>query len=207
MKRLDLVNKKFNKLLVTGLNSIRKGNSVWDCKCDCGKSSVVSASDLKSGRIVSCGCYWYNLIKTRVSPSKGRKMSDATKKLMGERHKGKSYPGWKMPQHAIDKMKLIIGEKKASWKGGISYQKYPREFNRELKLLVRKRDGFICCLCKKTEEEELCKLNRVLSVNHIDYNKKNCSINNLNTLCVSCNAKVNKDRDKWTNYFKKQLCQ
>lgn len=31
-------------------------NSSWLCKCDCGKQTVVSAPNLKSGATRSCGC-------------------------------------------------------------------------------------------------------------------------------------------------------
>src|SRR3990167_985190 len=63
------------------------------------------------------------------------------------------------------------------------------------------RDNFICCLCGRTEREELEELNRVLSVNHIDFNKNNCKENNLNTLCLRCNVKICRQREFWTNYF------
>lgn len=31
--------------------------SAWNCLCDCGKMSVVTAYRLRSGRTISCGCY------------------------------------------------------------------------------------------------------------------------------------------------------
>jgi hypothetical protein len=88
-----------------------------------------------------------------------------------------------------------------NWLGGISENPYPKEFNPKLKLKIRTRDNFTCCLCGKTEREQLEELNRVLTVNHIDFNKNNCNEKNLNTLCTSCNTKINRERDYWTNYF------
>ena len=32
------------------------GKCLFKCQCDCGNEKVVSSSDLKAGRIVSCGC-------------------------------------------------------------------------------------------------------------------------------------------------------
>jgi len=95
-----------------------------------------------------------------------------------------------------------VGEKNPAWKGGLAKLKYPRIFNKTLKLKIRTRDNFICILCGKTEEEELVEFGRVLCVNHIDFNKNNCDEQNLNTLCLSCNTKINSDREKWTLYFK-----
>jgi len=52
----NLVGEKFDKLTV-----IRKGDTLnkkvlWECLCDCGKTSKVRTNDLTSGRIISCGC-------------------------------------------------------------------------------------------------------------------------------------------------------
>jgi len=88
-----------------------------------------------------------------------------------------------------------------NWKGGISNNPYPPEFNAKLKLKIRTRDNFTCVLCGRTEREELEELNRVLCVNHIDFNKNNNKESNLNTLCLRCNVKINREREYWTNYF------
>lgn len=96
---------------------------------------------------------------------------------------------------------FLAGPKNNCWKGGISKNPYPAAFNASLKLEIRSRDDFACQLCGVTELEELFRLGRSLCVNHIDFNKNNCSWWNLNTLCVSCNAKVNHDRSRWTKYF------
>ena len=96
----------------------------------------------------------------------------------------------------------MLGRNNYNWKGGISQNPYPEEFNRKLKMVIRKRDNFTCQLCGKSEEKELNERGRVLCVNHIDFNKDNCSSDNLNTLCLDCNIKINYDRGKWTNYFK-----
>lgn len=55
MKKIDLTGQKFNKLTVLEY-SHRNHNSMWKCKCECGKESVVAVSALISGRIKSCGC-------------------------------------------------------------------------------------------------------------------------------------------------------
>lgn len=40
--------------------------------------------------------------------------------------------------------------------------------------------------------------------NHIDYNKHNLSPENLVTLCKSCHAKTNFNRNYWIKYFIKK---
>ena len=93
------------------------------------------------------------------------------------------------------------GENHYNWKGGISFSPYPTEFNAKLKRKIRERDNLTCCRCGRTERQELGELNRVLSVNHIDFDKNNCQESNLNTLCLRCNVQINRNRGYWANYF------
>lgn len=48
---------KFYKLTVIAkTNRIQNKNVVWECLCDCGKTSFVMGGNLKSGGSKSCGC-------------------------------------------------------------------------------------------------------------------------------------------------------
>ncbi len=87
------------------------------------------------------------------------------------------------------------------WKDGKSFEEYPQEFTQELKDQIRKRDNYTCQNCDMIEEEHIIVLGEVLSVHHIDYNKKNCNKNNLISLCRQCNARVNFNRKYWKEYF------
>lgn len=54
---VDLTGKRFGKLVV--LNKADKnsrGEIRWLCQCDCGKTSLVTTSNLNSGNSQSCGC-------------------------------------------------------------------------------------------------------------------------------------------------------
>lgn len=88
---------------------------------------------------------------------------------------------------------------------GSSYEKYPSEFNDNLKESVRKRDDYICQNCGMTEEEHLIVYGRVIHVHHIDYNKKNNIKNNLITLCQGCNLRANCNRNYWQEFYTKKL--
>ena len=57
--RLDLANQKFN--LLTPLEPTNErghdGHSViWKCKCDCGNICYIGATNIKNGKVKSCGC-------------------------------------------------------------------------------------------------------------------------------------------------------
>jgi hypothetical protein len=79
---------------------------------------------------------------------------------------------------------------------------YPLKFNKSLKKEIRERDNFKCQCCKITEKQHLKKLNQVLIVHHIDYNKNNCDKDNLITVCLKCNTIANSNRDYWYAYYK-----
>ena len=93
----------------------------------------------------------------------------------------------------------LSGSNSSSWKGGISFEPYTPSFNQQLKDKVRVRDNFICQLCGIPELE----CGQRLDVHHIDYDKKNCRMCNLASLCRRCNVKVNFNRKEWTKYFQK----
>ena len=70
----------------------------------------------------------------------------------------------------------------------------------ELRETIRVRDNYICQECSKTELEN----NRKLSVHHIHYKKEDC-YPDLITLCGSCHAKANFNRDYWENRFMNKI--
>lgn len=118
---------------------------------------------------------------------------------------GKHYYGEDNPfygKHHTEETKQKIrfthlGENNPNWIDGRSFEPYSFEFNRQLKELIRRRDGYKCQLCGMPEIENIEKL----SIHHIDYNKENNLPDNLITLCKSCNTKVNFNRDSWEEYF------
>jgi len=99
----------------------------------------------------------------------------------------------------------MVGENNYSWQGGKSFEEYPREFNDSLKNKIRKRDNYICQNCGITEEEHIIVFGRVLDVHHIDYDKKNCKEDNLISLCISCNARANFNKDYWEEYYNNKI--
>lgn len=52
-KYRDLASQKFGRLTATR----HLGEGMWQCECECGRSSVTSSNKLINGKQVSCGCY------------------------------------------------------------------------------------------------------------------------------------------------------
>ena len=56
MKKLNLLNQRFGRLIAIEEGPRHNGRTTWKCKCDCGNEKVVLTSQLTSGRTQSCGC-------------------------------------------------------------------------------------------------------------------------------------------------------
>lgn len=55
---LKLIGQRFGRLIVTGRAKYHSqyGRRWWSCLCDCGKKTIVSSGQLRSGHTKSCGC-------------------------------------------------------------------------------------------------------------------------------------------------------
>lgn len=91
-----------------------------------------------------------------------------------------------------------LGPKSSNWKGGLSFELYSPEFNKQLKYEIRKRDKFICQFPKCRRKEN----GKAHDCHHINYIKKDSKPENLITLCFSCHMKTNGNRDYWEAYFR-----
>ena len=52
----DLTGRRFGNLTAVRRAENRNGRTCWVCRCACGAEKTVTAHDLKSGRVKSCGC-------------------------------------------------------------------------------------------------------------------------------------------------------
>ena len=81
-----------------------------------------------------------------------------------------------------------------------SYEVYDEEFSLELRNQIRKRDNYQCQICGSNEKQ------RLLTVHHIDYNKKNNRLDNLICLCGSCHGESNgEDKEYFIDRLTKNL--
>lgn len=103
-KVVDLTGQRFGRLVVLKrVNNDNCGKAQWLCQCDCDKSGenlkVVSRSNLKSGNVISCGCFqreWTINNKTTHGLKK-KKMysswSDMIRRCNDPKHKQYKYYG------------------------------------------------------------------------------------------------------------------
>ena len=107
----------------------------------------------------------------------------------------KGVSSWNKGKSLIHSGSFKSGKEHLNWQGGIAHLPYPYEFNKQLKSTIRKRDNYTCKICFKKQSL------RTFVIHHIDYNKNNNNPKNLITLCRSCHAKTNFNRDAWIRFF------
>ena len=61
-KVLDLTGQRYGRLKVIKYVGVKRTHKAYLCKCDCGTEKIITSSDLRSGRVKSCGCYKQELI-------------------------------------------------------------------------------------------------------------------------------------------------
>lgn len=150
-----------------------------------------------------------HLESTRILMSanrKGKLVAESNPNYGGlsEKHKiaiGKSKRGTKLSKETKKNMSKVrkgtrLGPDNPAWKGGTSFEPYCEVWkNIEFKEDIKRRDNYKCLnpYCRGDGSSKLV-------LHHIDYNKKNCTPNNLITICNSCNSMANKDRD-WHSFW------
>ncbi|KKK77449.1 hypothetical protein LCGC14_2853510 [marine sediment metagenome] len=107
---------------------------------------------------------------------------------------------------SVWRKKVYKGEKSPTWQGGKTYEPYGEVWlDREFKEDIKERDDYQC------QNPDCWGNSHRICLHHIDYNKENCIPSNLITLCGSCNARANVDRDRWQVWYgyllDEKLCQ
>ena len=56
--RVDMIGKRFGKLVVIALSEERgsRGQLKYECLCDCGQTKIIMGEDLRRGKVKSCRC-------------------------------------------------------------------------------------------------------------------------------------------------------
>lgn len=212
----DLMGQRFGRLIAIvpiGLN--KNGNTIWQCKCDCGSIKNILNSSLTSGRTKSCGCLrsettskrqFKNLIDMRFGMlriieyigkddkghSKWKCICDCgneTCKISSDLISGVQSCGCLL-------ITCRLGDKHWNWKGGISYEPYCPLFNDDLRRRIRLFFDNECVLCGKSTKEN----GQELSCHHVEYNKSACCDGlpvHFAALCKRCHTKTNNNRSWW----------
>ncbi len=154
----------------------RKGSTLTEAH----KANISKAT---MGRAVS--------LETRI------KLRLANKRVISPEQKAKlsrALKGRKIPPAELAKRVPRSGPRHHFWRGGRSREPYPAAFNTKFTATIRKRDGYICQVCGKSQEEN----GRALDVHHIDSDKSNLCPQNCISLCILCHARTRIDPFFWS---------
>ena len=134
-------------------------------------------------------------VKNNSEKRKGKKRTEKQKQNISEASKLKNRKITK--EHRRILSERFKGENNPNWNNGVSFEPYGIDFNKELKEFIKQRDNY-ACQCPDCEY-----LSDKLSIHHIDFNKKNNSLENLITLCINCHVKTNgkTKRNFWMHYY------
>lgn len=197
------------------------GDIIGDCACGCGGNIVYKpyyyyygipkylVGHRRKGRtketdvLIAKHSEYMKIHSPTYNPEVAKKVADSQRGvprpcMVGEKNPAKRLEvRKKISEYAKQRDRWdMLGSQNSAWLGGISFEPYSFEFNRARKGMVKSRDDFAC---------RLCGIDKKLLIHHIDYDKKNFSLENLITLCLSCNSKVNGNRAHWVRYFRDLL--
>ena len=62
-KKIEMIGRRFGRLVVIREGSSTNGHAMWICNCDCGnETNPIGGSDLRNGKVQSCGCLHKELL-------------------------------------------------------------------------------------------------------------------------------------------------
>ena len=139
-------------------------------------------------------------------PMYEKHQTEESKRQMSESSKGqipwnKDKKGCQVAWNKDKKFPEFSGKNHWNWQDGKSFEPYGLDFNRRFKESIRARDNHCCVICNKPQEE----LTELLSVHHVDYNKRNNFSQNCASLCRHDHLRTNINRKSWTLFFQSLL--
>lgn len=191
----------------------KKGDIPWNKGKKCIGYNQGRPKILETKFCISCNkeiCYTSKrcLKCYKESRKKLKKYCVDCQKLLTNTHSLRCHACENSNRWSDSKYKQLLSKKISIAHGGSGksnrasfYSEYGGKFDSSIREKVRFRDKYKCQLCGCSQLEN----GKQLDVHHIDYNKKNCDINNLIGLCHSCHAKTNINRKYWINFFKERL--
>jgi hypothetical protein len=153
------------------------------------KESREKLSQMRRGKKRNVTEKWLKAAREKGDKQKGSTLPEETKQKISESLKGRVVT----EEHRENLSKALkgkyIGENSSGWKGGVSNDPYPLEFDRNLKRKIRRRDNQTCQTCfRDAKGLKGC-------VHHRDGDKQNCTMDNLILVCIVCHGQIHATKD------------
>lgn len=210
------IGERFTKLVIVSVLPTKNGNVYWLCKCDCGKTREVTGGNLRSKRVISCGCYrrtgtdryknlqgrrfgkllvtdvYYTQITTRKSESRPKKDTAWLCKCDCGQYVYVTTARLNLGTKSCGCLRKRSGPDNPKWNPDAVRGRYTGE-NKSQEMYFRRkvleRDKYICRKCNKD-----CKYNS--QAHHLncwnDFPEQRYDVDNGITLCVDCHKKFHK---------------
>ena len=90
-KRIDLLQKRFDRIVITKKLGLINGLTYWEYQCDCGKIKKASTGTINAGRIKSCGCLKDEIIGERNRKEWGQSAKNRLINIYKKRARKKNF--------------------------------------------------------------------------------------------------------------------
>ena len=157
-------------------------NGRWCCSkrtSSCSKVREKIAEKHKGIKLIFTETHKQNISKALKGKTLGRKRPNHSKRMKENN-----------PMKGVS----LIGDMNGNWKGGISNNPYCSGWSS----LSEEMRGYY----KKCQNPYCCGKSNRLTIHHINYDKENCSPDNLICLCNICNGKANGNRNYHEQFYK-----
>lgn len=130
-------------------------------------------------------------IKNKIRKNYRLSSEGKNKKSIYMKNNNPMYFSYIKEKHRKIMREKMLGENNHSWKGGTSWEKYCPVFSdKEFREYIYWRDNNTCQLCGCTKQLSYKLFGRMLSIHHINHNKKDCDPSNVILVCSRCNGIV-----------------
>lgn len=92
---IDLTGRRFTRLRVIRRGPMKRGRTLWWCRCDCGTEKVINSIRLRNGQQTSCGCLLREQQHARSAKHSQSPLYDLWIQLMTRRRRSVCRRWWK----------------------------------------------------------------------------------------------------------------
>lgn len=133
----DLVDQVFGRLYVKEFKDMGKYGARWVCECECGETTIVATTHLKSGNTKSCGC-----LKYRIGEDSPIYNSNLTPEDRINRRKIPGYSAW---VQEVFKIESYTCQKCGDDRGGNLIAHHIESYNNNPELRTEISNGITFC--------------------------------------------------------------
>ncbi len=139
LKKYNLLEKRFGRLVVIAFAGTKNHRYMWDCRCNCGNKTTVRGVDLRAGKTRSCQC----LMREAGRQNAQNYHNSNIDKTRGDRHRNDGYIYKMSKKHPYCSKEGYVAEHRL-------------EMEKKIKRFLKKREVVHHWKGKENNHENLC---------------------------------------------------